>query len=748
MESPPERRLTLLLDRLALLLAVLAITLRWAAGRSAGTGVDLFIHALFWIAAGLWAAGRGLAGGGLLRVTGAWSPAAAFSILCLASCLRASYALAALAHAVAVLSFALLLPLTSGVLGARRLLLLLVPTSLALAAYALLQYLYYFPQLPAAPDVELARRIAAREVSATFVGPNQFAGFLAFAIPILAGVLLDAGRPRVRVFMAGGLAGCALALAWTGSLGGGVALGAGAAAFAALAATRSRGRKAVVLAGAAAAAAGFALLLGPLLPKLAEKSHSLHVRSVYWKAAFAIAGEAPLRGVGLDNFEEHFYRVKSEVQQESGYAHNDYLQILAETGAPGLLAFLALLALGLRPALVRERAPAPEPPEPEFLVAGAAAAAFVLALLLGLLPDLLALLVCLGAWLAGYLALRREEAPGPWTRIGTAAGLTALLVHLTVDFDFYEPGLAMTLFLGIALAAALRGGGREIRGGRGAFWGAAAALLAVALPLFALAALRALPADGEIEEAERALGELGREGSPTALISDAQRLAEAARRHNPLEPDGPRLLARAKFQEWHLRRRPLPADESAFLELQRLEGEILEALQEVILLRRHHSPAWEEKARAHWGFHRFYRDLGSKRPDRKGLAELQARPHLEQALRHQREAFRLYPTYARNAYQLARILDASGRTDEALPHYRRALGLSELAGREMENLDRLKLNAAQRARAFWRLDRRFDARDVLESAIRHARVSRAELEDEDDELMGPVIRDAQRTILR
>ncbi len=755
MEKPPEHRLTPLLGRLALFLAVLGITLRWAAAAGAGTGLDLFIHLLFWIAPALWAAGRALAGGATVRGTGAWLALAAFAAATLASCLRASYLLAALNQAMAVLSFALLFVLVPNLLGARGLLTLLVPTALALGACSILQY-FTFPRLAAEHDpavfgpmtVELERRIRTREVFATFTGPNQFAGFLALAIPIVAGVLLDAGRPKVRAALAGGLALCGLALAWTGSLGGWVALGAGAAAFAALALTRRRGRKAAVLAGAAVALAGSALLLGPLLPALAARSHSLHVRSVYWKAALAVAAEAPLLGVGPGNLQEHYFRVKSDVQQESVHAHHDYLQLLAETGALGLLAFLAFLVLALRPAFARQGSPVRDPGEPlPFLVPAAAAAAFILAWPLGLLPPEGALLA-LAAWTAGYAAVRKAGTPGPWTRIGTAAGLTALLVHMTVDFDLAVPGLALALFLALALAA----DGREVRLSRRACWGAAGALLAVGLPLFAFDAVSVLPAEGEIEQAQRHLHELedgARRGrSQTLLISDAQRLSDAARRRNPLSPEGHRLHARAKFHEWRLRSRPLPPDESAFLELQRVEAEILEALEAVVRLRPLHSPAWKEKGQAHWGFHRFYRDLGARRPDRKGLAEAQARPHLEQALRCQREAARLYPTYAPNRYELARMLDAAGAGDEALPHYREALRLSALAGKEVEDLDRLKLNAAQQARCLWRDGRRFDARDVLEKAIRQARVRRADLEDEDDERMGPVIRDAQKTIFR
>src|SRR4029078_8679302 len=95
------------------------------------------------------------------------------------------------------------------------------------------------PSSPGADSIEMARRIRTNEVFATFIGPNQLAGYLALLLPILAGSMIDTREYRRR--------GAALllglvALFLTGSLGGGVALLCGAATVAGLAMTRSRGR--------------------------------------------------------------------------------------------------------------------------------------------------------------------------------------------------------------------------------------------------------------------------------------------------------------------------------------------------------------------------------------------------------------------------------------------------------------------------------------------------------------------------
>ena len=66
-----EARWTALFDRLAFLLTLVAFLLReWKSSSTAGTGFNLFIHLLFWIALTIWFAGRGSKEGGVYRFTG------------------------------------------------------------------------------------------------------------------------------------------------------------------------------------------------------------------------------------------------------------------------------------------------------------------------------------------------------------------------------------------------------------------------------------------------------------------------------------------------------------------------------------------------------------------------------------------------------------------------------------------------------------------------------------------------------
>jgi O-antigen ligase/tetratricopeptide (TPR) repeat protein len=735
-----------ILERSALVLAVFGAALRWAEGGT-GSGMDLFLHLLYWCGLGLWFAARTAGGGGVWRWSGLELGFLAFSIASLVSALRASDLPAAFQQASAFLSLGLLAVLAVQVLGRDGLLSLFLPIAAVAALYAVLQVAWYFPETARAYDpavhgpmsVELSRRLATNEVFATFGGPNQLAGFLAFILPLVGGMALD-GRAAKRgplALCAGTLGMGLLALFWTGSLGGWVALGAGAAAFLVLARTREKGRALAVRIGLALLAAGVALLVfTPLLSTLAAKSHSLHVRRVYWQAAGRIAGEAPMLGIGLGNFPDRYYRAKSDVQQESNFVHNDYLQLLAETGIVGLLAFLGLLALGLRKALAPTAVEPPPRDSAHGWIAGAGAAGLLFAGLRGFGLPLESGVAAALVW-AAAVCFHRPVA-GPWTRIGAASGLVALLVHLTVDFDLYQPGVALTLFLGLGLAALLEGRLLEVRLPKAVCAAAAAVLLLVALPLLVLAAPRGLEADEAVRSAERALR--GRMSSER--ISDAVRAAETAARLRPWDSEAHALVSDARFREWHLlsgapRTDPRPSEEL-----------VVQALDNALRLRPGSPGLHDRKAAAHRIFRAWHLRRAASDGPQRGLAAVQALEHLRLALEHAERAAALYPTSARLQYHAARLLDLDGRGSEAVPRYAEALRLSALAGREIENLDRLKLDPVPQARALRRTGRPLEAHDVLVAAFRRRLPDPRELEDEHDAELGPVIDAARDAILK
>lgn len=756
-----DARWTALFDRIALFLTLLGFLLReWIPGSTAGAGLNLFIHLMFWIALTLWFAGRATGGGGDYRFTGFEFAFLAFVVVALGSVLRASYKLAALDAALTWLSLALFFVLCIQLLGRAFLLSILLATVFTVSVYAAIQYFVLFPLIPAsagAESIEMARRLRTNEVFATFIGPNQLAGYLALLLPILAGSMIDTReywRRGAALFL--GL----VALYLTGSLGGGVALLCGAATVAGLALTRSRGRAVAVGIGAGAVGIAIALLLwSPLLPATARHSHSMHVRSVYWRATGPIIASAPLLGVGLDNWQEHYFATKSEVQQETKKAHNDYLQILSETGVVGLLALAGILVLGLRKALDREAAPEAGPPPPS---PGLPVVLIALLVLLGCLQagDIVgsALSVLLGAaWVAFWWMLRRDPEPTDltWTRIGAAGGVVALLVHMMVDFQLYEDGVAIALVAALALVALLRGGSAVVRLPRSVCIAATAVLVAITVPLLVWIAPRAMAADNEVEDARMALASLeaGTSANPTRLISDAIRVSESAQAHNPFNPEAYQLFARAKFHEWDLLQKAGARDGRT---LEESEGMVLQALENALALRPRSSPLHYELSQAHRIFRRYYLKAG-KSAD---MAAAKAAEHLRRALEQQRLAYELYPTSSRNAYFLARLLEISGDAD-APRAYREALRLSDLAGSELEDLDRLRIGPIARARALRAVGKPLDAHDILDGffhgAIRglkpedaKARLERIlkSSEEELDEGMTPVLKDAVEAILR
>lgn len=754
-----DARWTSLFDRIAIFLTLLGFLLReWVPGSTAGAGLNLFIHLLFWVALTLWFAGRATSGGADYRFTGFEFAFLAFAIAALISVQRASFRLAALDQALTWLSFALFFVLCVQLVGRRLLLSTLLATLFAISLYALIQKLVLFPMIQpeaSTSSVEMARRILTNEPFATFVGPNQLAGFLALLLPVLAGSMIDARDYRIRgPALALGL----VALILTGSLGGGVALACGGVAMLAL--WKVTNRKMLVGAGAGATALVVALLLwSPLLDAVANRSHSMHVRQVYWKATGPIVARSPLLGVGLDNWQDHYFQTKSEVQQEAKKTHNDYLQVLAETGIVGFLALAGLLILGLRQGLARDAAPGPDPADPPrwFMLPLAA-----LLILLGVLQaaDVIgtALAIVLGAaWIGAWLLLQRTPAPADptWTRLGLAGGLVAFMVHMAVDFQLYETGVAAALVAVLALIAQYRGAAAAVRLPKAVCGAATAVLLLVSAPLLIWITPRAMAADNEIEETRAALASLesGTSGNPTKLISDAIRVSQSAQGHNPFNPEAYQLFARSKFHEWDLLQRAGARDGRT---LEESESIVLQALDNAVKLRPLSSPLHYEKSQAHRIFRRYYLK-GGKNAE---MAPAKAAEHLRLAVEHQRRAYDLYPTYARNAYLLARVLEIA-KDPEAGRYFREALRLGDLAGRELENLDRLKLGPIAQARCLRAVGKPLEAHEIVDRHLRQAirglpaqqaqeRLERLvkSYEEELEEGMTPVLKDAVEAIIR
>jgi len=268
---------------------------------------------------------------------------------------------------------------------------------------------------------------AAPQQSGTFYAPNQYAGYLLLLAPIPA--VMSLTKPSRREATAWGLVAILayLGVALSGSRAGLIAGSIGLIA-AAILALRGGARK-VLLRGALLAcgftAAGV-VLTGPWLfanssgfsaagparsvqSKEGTEALSLSMRINWAQGALLIAARSPVTGTGLGTYADMFVQVQDPDWAWSRYAHNHYLEALAEGGIPLMLGVIALPLVSLRLTRTTRRNPAD---------------------------------------------------PLRFWKIGLWAGLAGASAHLAVDHDWSFPGYAVT-YVVVALLLAAQSEGYE-----------------------------------------------------------------------------------------------------------------------------------------------------------------------------------------------------------------------------------------------------------------------------------------------
>lgn len=207
------------------------------------------------------------------------------------------------------------------------------------------QALGQFSELGFVADGEIVQR-----VQGSFGHPNQYAGFLAVLMPLAATMLVTRAVPtRMRW-----LAGAALALAMPAlvlSYTRGALLGLVLGSLVWLAFVKPRAAVAVAL---SVGLVGAALAPGLLKERFVNESNSgdVSIRADLWGSALDIYTQRPLLGVGLNNFENGYAQLPATLANASQrrllhqgqvltppHAANLYLNILAEEGLLGILAF-------------------------------------------------------------------------------------------------------------------------------------------------------------------------------------------------------------------------------------------------------------------------------------------------------------------------------------------------------------------------------------------------------------------------
>lgn len=209
----------------------------------------------------------------------------------------------------------------------------------------------------------------------TFEQPNPYGGYLGLTLPLALG-LLAAGILRVnggirRTWMIGAGASAALMLvALIMSWSRGAWLGLAAASAAMAIAVVARGGRAAVLSTALAILFVYFLLAGGLArvpqsivqrfsdfvpylgvldvegKEITDANFAVLERVAHWQAAWEMWTDHPWIGVGIGNYASVYPRYALPLWPLAlGHAHNYYLNIAAEAGILGLLAYLYLWAV-------------------------------------------------------------------------------------------------------------------------------------------------------------------------------------------------------------------------------------------------------------------------------------------------------------------------------------------------------------------------------------------------------------------
>lgn len=196
-----------------------------------------------------------------------------------------------------------------------------------------------------------------QRVSGAFGHPNQYAALLATTVPLALSVAAGRGLPRalrVLAVVAAALGLTALVLSYTR----GAVIGLVAGGLLALMALRPR---AVLPVGAVMLVAGIALAPPALQERFrAESGSDVALRADIWGASLEIYAERPVLGAGGGNFADGYRALPSTPTFSSQrrllhnqqilvppHAQNQFLNILAEQGTIGILAFLALAGSAL-----------------------------------------------------------------------------------------------------------------------------------------------------------------------------------------------------------------------------------------------------------------------------------------------------------------------------------------------------------------------------------------------------------------
>lgn len=242
-------------------------------------------------------------------------------------------------------------------------------------------------------------------VTAAFKTPNGLGGYLTIAVPVAAALTLDSSRRRYALIAALIFFLLIGTLALTGSRGAWIGVSCGLALLA-IGLLRVKNEKAFqssqrkwFLIGGVSVMLALIFLNAPSI----LRTETIGWRVETWRVTLEMIKDKWLFGHGLNTFMRVFDVYRGEITNPT-YAHNCYLQLAAETGLFGLVAFLAMM----------------------------------------------------GCFLMTMFAAMRQKAQNErFVLLALTSGVAAFLVHSFVDNNWYSLQLSVYLWLSIGLREAI-----------------------------------------------------------------------------------------------------------------------------------------------------------------------------------------------------------------------------------------------------------------------------------------------------
>lgn len=306
------------------------------------------------------------------------------------------------------------------------------------------------------PLVSNTAGTAGLRASGLFISPNHLAGFLEVMLILGTSLCVWGGFRAVGKFIIGYLTlSCLGGLVLTGSRGGYLSAGAGLAVFALLSIWTVRFNLSQASARWFVGAAVALALIGGSIAFVVNRNSAIQARTntvftsedirlSLWEGAWKQFQLAPVLGTGSRTYAYYGRTFRPRhIQIDPAFAHNDWLQTLAEYGIAGVAAVLGFVIVHMRHALRR--------------------------------------------WLSmverfTFMLLSTEERNALALQLGTMGAVVACLVHAVLDFNQHIPAnMLLTAWLFGMLATARPSAGKVQSAVTARLVGAIPALAGVAM---------------------------------------------------------------------------------------------------------------------------------------------------------------------------------------------------------------------------------------------------------------------------